>query len=125
MKNKLTLSLIYLALSVAMGAFGAHWIKNNTNLEYFEIFKTANTYQFYSSFSLFIFIGLYLFYKNNKILKAFSWFFIGSIIFSFSLYALVLLELKILGAVTPIGGSIMILSLSYVAFLIYKSELEQ
>jgi len=115
-------ALSYLAISIIIGAFGAHMIKHQIPIEYFQIFKTANTYQFYASFALFAFIQLFIFYKSTKIIKAFYFFLLGSILFSLSLYILSLSSIKSIGIITPIGGLCMIASLFYLIFIIYKTK---
>jgi uncharacterized membrane protein YgdD (TMEM256/DUF423 family) len=107
------LSLILIALGISAGAFGAHGLKNLVSAERLEVFKTASQYQITISILL-------LFLASNsdlpklplKILAA------GIIIFSFSLYLLVILDLPILGAITPIGGITMIGAILYSAYLI-------
>ena len=95
-------------LAVFMGAFGAHVL----NLEQAanNIYKTASSYHFYSVFLIFA-IGLlekYLKFKYYKI--AFYSSFFGIIIFSGSLYLLSITNLRWLGAITPIGGGLLVFS---------------
>ena len=48
-------------------------------------------------------------------------FLVGIILFSFSLYALAITEIKILGAITPFGGVCFIIAWIYIAFQIYNN----
>jgi len=121
-KTLSSIAIIYLTASIIIGAFGAHIIKGAISSEYFAIFKTANSYQFYASFSLFVFVGMFAICENSKITRAFYLFLLGSVLFSFSLYALSLSSIKILGAITPIGGTLMIASLIYLLYLINKHK---
>lgn len=104
-------SFAYLALSIALGAFGAHSLKTKLTPADLTIFKTGQEYQTIAAFTL-ILVGILLQIKPNLTLK---WqtllFFCGSIIFSLSLYLLSTTGAKILGAITPIGGVLMISSL--------------
>jgi uncharacterized membrane protein YgdD (TMEM256/DUF423 family) len=97
------------ALSVGIGAFGAHGLKKmlegNNRLDTFE---TAVKYQFYHTLAL-LFLGLLLQQFSNKSLEWAGWcFVVGVIVFSGSLYALCLTNITKLGAVTPIGGLFLI-----------------
>jgi len=85
-------------LGVAFGAFGAHGLKGKVTDDMLENWKTATFYLF-----IHVLVGLLSYYLTNK-KRASLCFAIGSVIFSGSLYLLVLLNLPILGAVTPIGG---------------------
>jgi uncharacterized membrane protein YgdD (TMEM256/DUF423 family) len=105
-KLALTFAACSGALSVIIGAFGAHGLQSfleaNNRIETFE---TAVKYQFYHTFLL-LFIGIYIAqvqntaYLNTAIYATIF----GSIVFSGSLYALCATNIKILGAITPIGG---------------------
>jgi uncharacterized membrane protein YgdD (TMEM256/DUF423 family) len=92
-------------LAVAIGAFGAHALQNlllATGRA--DTFDTAVRYQMYHALAL-LFLGLAAAHYPQKILLWVGRLFIaGIIIFSGSLYLLCLLQLPILGAITPIGG---------------------
>lgn len=84
-------------LGVAAGAFGAHALRGSLPAERLEIFETAVRYQLVHALAL-VMAG---------ILEAgrAGWaFFLGVVVFSGSLYLLVLTDRRWLGAVTPIGG---------------------
>ena len=92
-------------LSVAIGAFGAHALKNSIGPEMLEINRTGSQYQMYHSLALLAVAILLKFYPDSKFFNLAGWLFVGGIIiFSGSLYALSLTGLKTLGAITPIGG---------------------
>src|SRR5687768_3802324 len=98
------------ALSVVLGAFGAHALRKYVSAEAVGTFETGVRYQFYHCFALFIVGILY----ERFPLKWMSWsgysFIIGILLFSGSLYLLTALHnteqvgLKNLGIITPIGG---------------------
>jgi uncharacterized membrane protein YgdD (TMEM256/DUF423 family) len=93
-----------MGIAVAVGAFGAHAIADTVTPERLEIWKTAVLYQAIHGLAI-ILSGLCLTIHNNpKFKTAGTLFSFGIAVFSGSLYALVLLDIAILGAVTPIGG---------------------
>ncbi|MEP5611727.1 MAG: DUF423 domain-containing protein [Cyclobacteriaceae bacterium] len=93
------------ALSVGLGAFGAHALKSK--LESFGNLATYNTavqYQFYHTLALLV-IGLLMTKYSNQWLNMSSYFMMGGLlIFSGALYILAVTNIKWLGAITPIGG---------------------
>ena len=96
------------ALSIVLGAFGAHALKKILPTNLMQSFETGIKYQMYHAITLLI-IGLQLKFEDN-LEQAIGWFFIiGTILFSFSIYGLCLssaknLKIKILGPITPLGG---------------------
>mmetsp|Transcript_1932 Transcript_1932/g.5346 ORF Transcript_1932/g.5346 Transcript_1932/m.5346 type:complete len:119 (-) Transcript_1932:148-504(-) len=90
--------------AVAMGAFGAHYLKNITTEKYYlEVFDTASKYHLFHSIAL-CFCGL-----DSRASVYAPWLFLaGTALFSGSLYLLVLTGVRKLGAITPIGGVLLI-----------------
>jgi len=62
----------------------------------------------------------YLLPVSTKIKKAFYFIFLGTLIFSFSLYFLSLSKIMWLGAITPIGGTFMIIGWILCGYAIMK-----
>jgi uncharacterized membrane protein YgdD (TMEM256/DUF423 family) len=98
------------ALSVVLGAFAAHALKQSISDDAINIFDTSVRYQFYHVFAL---LAAGILYKdfNNKFIKWAGIFFIaGIILFSGSLYFLTYIKataisgLNWMGAITPAGG---------------------
>lgn len=92
-------------LAVALGAFGAHALKQKFNEYQMSIFTTGVQYQFYHALALGI-VGVLLL-KNSEatLLKSAGYAFgFGVAVFSGSLYLLAFTQVKWLGAITPIGG---------------------
>ena len=112
------------ALSVAIGAFGAHGLKNileETGRS--ETFETAVKYQFYHVFGIII-IGLLLQRYQDSLLTWAGLLMMGGIvIFSGSLYILSLSGVKWWGAVTPIGGVLFIVAWVLLGMSVLKSGL--
>ncbi len=101
----LMLGAINAFLCVAFGAFGAHGLKQRLSAEMLTVYQTGVQYHFYHSLGLII-VGLVLlhFPKSKPVLLS-GWLMLGGIVlFSASLYALSLTEIRALGAITPLGG---------------------
>jgi uncharacterized membrane protein YgdD (TMEM256/DUF423 family) len=98
------------ALSVLLGAFAAHGLKQIFLSDNLQIFETAVRYQFYHVFAL---LAVGILYKEfpGKLLEWSGKLFIaGIIVFSGSLYLLCFIRhlsvpLKWVGAITPLGGA--------------------
>ncbi|CAL2060025.1 DUF423 domain-containing protein [Tenacibaculum sp. 190524A05c] len=96
---------IFGALSIVLGAFGAHTLNKKLTSEQLASFETGVKYQIYHAIVLLV-IG---FNFNSNFSNAALFFIIGTILFSFSIYGLVLSDafgkkMKFLGPITPIGG---------------------
>ncbi len=87
-------------LAVAIGAFGAHQLKDSLTPEMTEIFKTGVFYHLIHS-AVILAIG---FYSNGKFFKAAIFFSVGIILFSFSLYIYSVTSIKTFAMITPLGG---------------------
>lgn len=91
--------------AVALGAFGAHALKQRLSADMLAVYETAVQYHFYHTLALVAVALLAIYGVQGSLLKASGWlFFVGLILFSGSLYALALSGVKILGAITPLGG---------------------
>ncbi|MEZ4268867.1 MAG: DUF423 domain-containing protein [Myxococcota bacterium] len=96
------------AVGVAMGAFGAHGLRARVEARQLEIWDTAARYQLWHALAL-VLVGLWL--ARGAVLSARvagGAFLAGTLIFSGSLYLLVLTGRTWLGAITPIGGVLLI-----------------
>jgi uncharacterized membrane protein YgdD (TMEM256/DUF423 family) len=93
-------------LAVAMGAFGAHGLKERLeSLGQAANFQTAAHYHMYCALALLAVGLLSLHGSSGPSLGVAGWsLLLGSLIFSGSLYVLSTTGLKWLGAITPIGG---------------------
>ncbi len=109
-KTFLITAAIIGALSVALGAFGAHALKDKLNEYTLGIFETAVRYQFYHVFALLAVGFLFQSYNNSWMLWSGRLFIAGIILFCGSLYLLTYFlannneSMKWLGAITPFGG---------------------
>ena len=93
------------ALAVVLGAFGAHGLRGRIEERLFETFQTAVEYQMYHSLALMMVAILMREWGRSLALDIASYAFIlGVLLFSGSLYGLVLTNMEWLGPVTPVGG---------------------
>ncbi|QGQ97850.1 DUF423 domain-containing protein [Paenibacillus psychroresistens] len=105
LRTFLMLGSINTFLAVALGAFGAHILKERLTSDMLAVFQTGVQYQMYHGLALILVAILSKQLTNDPTLRRSGWlFFIGIILFSGSLYALSLSGVKILGAITPLGG---------------------
>jgi len=115
----LSIGAILGGLSVAGGAFASHALREKISERSLEIFETAARYQMYHALALLLVALLLSIYQQSPppSLLASGWLFIiGIALFSGSLYALSLTNLKILGAITPLGGAAFIAGWGALAF---------
>lgn len=109
-KNIISIAAIFAAVSVAMGAFGAHALDGLLTEKWQKSYETAARYLMYHSFALLV-CGILQYIKPNKFVGIAAKLFVaGIILFSGSLFTLVFLNFKnissfnVIGAITPIGG---------------------
>ena len=100
------------AIAVAVGAFGAHGLKNLISADALTIWAKGVEYQFYHTFALLFLSQM----KPSRYTSFAYWFFsIGILFFSGSLYLLATRSitnisfLNFVGPITPIGGLLLIL----------------
>lgn len=120
-KNFLALATLFMATAIMLGAFGAHGLKKILEPEMLKIFHTGVEYQFYNTFGLFFATLIYILKKESKKIKVSLYLIvIGTLIFSVSLYLLTILNMPVLGAITPIGGTLQIIAYLLLCFGILK-----
>lgn len=111
-KTALKLSGLFGALGVGLGAFGAHaleaFLKEQGRLETWE---TAVFYHLIHGV-----VMLLLVTRERWSFRPWLCFFSGSLVFSGSLYVLCLSGLGWLGAITPLGGMLLIVGWLWLAF---------
>ena len=103
----LAIAAIFGGLSVAAGAFATHALKERLSERSLEIFETAARYQMYHALVLLLVALLLMQEKiSQSTLVAAGWsFVIGILFFSGSLYVLSLTNIKVFGAIAPLGGA--------------------
>jgi len=105
MKLFLIIGAINAMLAVALGAFGAHGLEGKISEKYLEVWKTGVQYQMFHAMGLFVIAFLLSKIPQSSLLTASGWImFAGIVLFSGSLYVLSTSGIKVLGAITPLGG---------------------
>lgn len=109
-------------LGVAMGAFGAHGLKEILTSDMLAVYKTAVDYQMWHALGL----GLIAVFRQQsaeaRLLKWAGWLMFGGIVlFSGSLYLLAILDMKWLGMITPLGGVSFLLAWICVGVFAFQS----
>ncbi|MEO2204427.1 DUF423 domain-containing protein [Paenibacillus pabuli] len=101
----MTVGAVMTMLSVAIGAFGAHMLKERIGADAIAVYETGVQYHMIHALALLI-VGLTAgqLGASSKLKWAARLLFIGIIVFSGSLYVLSITGIKVLGAITPIGG---------------------
>lgn len=112
----------FACLSVIIGAFGSHGLKELLEAnQRVDTFSTGVTYQFYHSLALLL-IGILMFKITHKFMLYAAWSYIaGILLFSGSLYILSLTNYTKLGAIAPLGGLFFIAGWSFLMIAIVKS----
>ena len=93
-------------LAVGCGAFGAHGLKTRVSPEMLAVWETGARYHLFHALALLLIalLSVHLPQAAPQI-RAVGWlFFAGIVLFSGSLYALALSGVRVLGAITPLGG---------------------
>ncbi|MED1913706.1 MULTISPECIES: DUF423 domain-containing protein [unclassified Brevibacillus] len=122
MKLFLMLGSISGFLSVALGAFGAHALKEKLDAYSLGIFHTGVTYQTTHALALVLVALLLKWYPDSSGLVWAGWCFAaGTLVFSGSLYTLAMTGIKVLGAITPIGGVLFLAGWALLAIHAWKT----
>lgn len=104
-RSALVLGALLALFAVMAGAFGAHGLRSVIDGRGLEVFQTAVTYQMYHSLALILVAVLPIAGLSRRLLGTAAGFLAaGILLFSGSLYLLVLTEVRWVGPVTPIGG---------------------
>lgn len=104
--NAISIGAFLGALGVVLGAFGSHALEGKLDPDQLDAYNTAVRYQMYHALLL-IGLGLAAASVPRPLVGLFA---IGTILFSGSIYLLVLADWSWLGPVTPIGGSLLIVA---------------
>lgn len=96
------------ALAVAAGAFGAHGLEGRLTPRLLEVYHTAARYHMTHSLALLGVAFAHVHFPGPWAGRAGGLLLAGTVVFCGSLYALSLTDLRILGAVAPIGGTALI-----------------
>ena len=118
MLNWIAIAAINLAIAVAVGAFGAHGLKSIVSPQQLEWWHTGTLYLFIHALGLLL-VGLLI--RLNYATATTAWLLqIGIMIFAGSLFAMTLGAPPWFGAITPIGGVLMIAGWLWLAVTAYR-----
>ena len=112
-KNIAATGSIIMAITIALGAFGAHGLKEILDANALNTFEVGVRYQKYHGLAILI-LGLAPSIPQNIKKRVFWFFIIGILFFSGSIYllslnALIPFETSVVGPITPIGGMLFII----------------
>jgi uncharacterized membrane protein YgdD (TMEM256/DUF423 family) len=107
-------------LAVALGAFGAHGLKERVSPEMLAIFEVGVRYHMYHALALLCVAWAATRWPGGSI-NAAGWLFLfGTLVFSGSLYILSVTGIRWLGAITPIGGAAFLIGWLCLAWGIWR-----
>ncbi len=118
----LTLGAVYGLSTVTLGAFGAHGLRGRVADDLLVTWGTGADYLGMHALALLACGLLALHVPGSRLIGAAGWcFVVGSLLFSGSLFALVLSGVRGLGAVTPFGGMLLILGWGLLALAAWRN----
>jgi len=127
-RRLLILASFTLALAVATGAFGAHGLRAMVSPAQLAVWQTAVLYHLIHGLGLFVIAALAAQLgglSGSRPLRLAVWcLLLGVIVFSGSLYLLVLTNTPWLGAITPIGGAAFILGWLLLALAAWRQPVK-
>jgi len=121
MKILLVLGALNGALAVSFGAFGAHGLKSRVDDSMLTVWSTASEYHFYHALAMLLCGLLAKAFGASGMVTAGWVLFAGTLVFSGSLYVMVLSGQKWLGAITPLGGTALIIGWLMLAWSLFKA----
>ncbi|RMG43036.1 MAG: DUF423 domain-containing protein [Candidatus Dadabacteria bacterium] len=119
----ISISAALMAISIISGAFGAHLLKASLDVSMLNVYNKANFYMFINSLGLLVIQSLpsscFSRPQRNVISKIM---FLGLILFSGSLFSLVLSGITRFALFTPVGGTLLIVAWILMAYSSYKAK---
>lgn len=120
MKALAVISAISGFVAVALGAFGAHGLRGIVEPELLVVWQTAVQYQMFHALALLAIVVAGV-RQTSFLLVVSGWLFAtGTLVFSGSLYGLVITGNKSLGMVTPFGGVLFLIGWVVLLFALIK-----
>jgi uncharacterized membrane protein YgdD (TMEM256/DUF423 family) len=107
-------------LGVMLGAFGAHALRDRIAADLLEIFETGARYQMYHALGLML-LAVAMDRWSERGLGVAAWLLgVGTVVFSGTLVLLALTGIRWLGAITPIGGVLLIAGWLVTAWKVFR-----
>lgn len=118
--------ILFGLIAIILGAFGAHALKKELSTEQLEAFDIAVKYQMYHAFFL-LFLGETSHITVNVKKQVFLVVILGVFLFSGSIFLLSTktisgIDIKAIGAITPVGGALLLLAWSIALWSVWKSK---
>lgn len=116
--------ILFGVLAVLFGAFGAHGLEKLVDADAVKTFETGVRYQMYHALFLLVLGSLQPLPEQSKN-SIFYIIVFGILLFSFSIYLLAInaltnFDFKVIGFLTPIGGTLLIVGWSLLGYRVYK-----
>ena len=122
MKLFVVLGSLNALLAVALGAFGAHGLKNKVSADMLTVWQTGVQYHMFHALGLILLGILIHLLPQAAQLRISGWLMLsGVVLFSGSLYVMVLSDVRALGMVTPLGGIAFLLGWLLMAFAVFQN----
>lgn len=122
-KTFLILGILNTVLCIALGAFGAHGLKQFLSADMLSVYHTGVQYHFYHAFGIIVIGLLLLHFPKSRLMPVSGWLMMaGIVLFSFSLYALSVTGTRALGMITPFGGVSFLTAWILLAYAIWKEK---
>lgn len=122
-KTFLILGALNTFLCIALGAFGAHGLKQILSADMLTVYHTGVQYHFYHAFGIIVIALLLLHFPKSRLMPVSGWLMlVGIVLFSFSLYALSVTGMRGLGMITPFGGVSFLTAWALLAYAIWKEK---
>lgn len=121
MNKRLAWPLFNLALAVALGAFGAHALEASLSDYAMGVYKTSRDYHMWLGLAWLVLAFGSLSDRGWRVVRVV--FPVGLVLFCGSLYGLAVSGVRVLGAITPLGGATWILGLVWLGALALRGEL--
>lgn len=123
LRHFIVLGAINGLLAVAFGAFAAHGLKNILSAGLLDVFNTGVDYQAMHALALLAVGILGARTRNTRLLSWSGWAFAtGIVLFSGSLYLLAVTDARLLGIITPFGGTAFLIGWALLAWHAYRAK---
>jgi len=110
-------------LGVALGAFGAHALKASLAADMLVVYQTGVQYHLVHALGIVLIGVLVQIVPASKWLPIAAWTMTaGVVVFSGSLYALSISGVRLLGAITPLGGVALLAAWGMVAYAVWQAR---
>ena len=123
LKTGLLLGSFFALMTVVLGAFGAHALKDQLSEYGKSIYEKGIFYQMFHSLAILLTVILNQHLEGINFSLSIWFFSLGIILFSGSLYILAVTQIKWLGAITPIGGLLFIAGWGLIFFKSFNSSI--